>query len=113
MRHVLSLFAEKEPLCNLKVDVIGLGNIGSKVALRLVEAGAQTSIFTRDYDSTLKLSSYINKLKPKSTITSPIPFRRFLTCATNQNYIFICTGSDLKISRQIANNISENTKLFT
>ncbi len=55
---------------NLKIAVIGAGNIGFKLALKLVESGAYVNINRRDKVLGLQLASTINSIKPKNTIAS-------------------------------------------
>ncbi len=55
---------------NLKIAVIGTGNIGFKLALKLVESGAYVNINRRDKVLGLQLASTINSIKPKNTIAS-------------------------------------------
>ena len=97
----------------LKVAVIGIGNIGFKLSLRLVESGCKTSMVSKDYESTLYMTNAINKIKPKTTIVSPIPFREVANCVNGQDYIIFCTGSKFKIDLFTALNISPNTNILT
>ena len=55
---------------NLKVAIIGSGNIGFKLALKLVESGAYVNLNRRDKSLGLQLASTINFIKPKNTIAN-------------------------------------------
>lgn len=55
---------------NLKVAIIGSGNIGFKLALKLVESGAYVNLNRRDKTLGLQLASTINSIKPKNTIAN-------------------------------------------
>ena len=55
---------------NLKVAIIGSGNIGFKLALKLVESGAFVNLNRRDKVLGFQLASTINSIKPKNTIAS-------------------------------------------
>ena len=103
----------KGPLSDTKLAVIGMGNIGFKLALRLVESGCKTSICSSDFNSTLLTARIIDQIKPKNTISSPTPFREIMPCVSDQDIIFVCTGSSLVIDEKIAKNLSENTKIFS
>lgn len=51
-----------------KVAIIGSGNIGSKIALRLVERGAWINITRRDYKKTSIIAKALNLIKPAQTM---------------------------------------------
>ena len=55
---------------NLKVAIIGSGNIGFKLALKLVESGAYVNLNRRDKALGIQLASTINSIKPKNTIAN-------------------------------------------
>ena len=55
---------------NLKVAIIGSGNIGFKLALKLVESGAHVNLNRRDKALGIQLASTINSIKPKNTIAN-------------------------------------------
>jgi hypothetical protein len=52
------------------VLIVGLGNIGFKVSLKLVERGANINILTRNVEKCNKLVETINLVKPIETISS-------------------------------------------
>jgi len=52
-----------------KVAIIGAGNIGSKLALKLVEIGAMVTINKRNHDAGYKIAESLNLIKPRSTIS--------------------------------------------
>ena len=55
---------------NLKIAIIGSGNIGFKLALKLVESGAYVNLNRRDKVLGLQLASTINSIKPKNTLAN-------------------------------------------
>ena len=110
---IASVCNRRGPLSSTKSAVIGMGNIGFKLALRLVESGCKTSICSNDFNSTLFTTQIINQIKPKNTISSPIPFREIMPCVSDQDIIFICTGSSLEIDEKIAKNISKNSNIYS
>ena len=89
----------KKPLSMSRIAVVGIGNIGFKLALRLVEAGCKISISSKNYDHTLQLTNVINQIKPKSTIASPIPFRENASCVSNQDFVIFSTGSSFTLDK--------------
>jgi hypothetical protein len=50
--------------------IIGIGNIGFKISLKLVERGANVYIKSRDKSKSKLISQVINLVKPKETISS-------------------------------------------
>ena len=55
--------------------VLGLGNIGFKLTLKLVEAGCSTFVYRRDTDKLEKLRDAINIAKPSATLASCAVFQ--------------------------------------
>ncbi|OGY46848.1 MAG: hypothetical protein A2840_02720 [Candidatus Buchananbacteria bacterium RIFCSPHIGHO2_01_FULL_47_11b] len=55
-------------LSGKKVAIIGAGNIGFKLALKLVESGCTVDIVRRDQARGTLMADLINTIKPKSTI---------------------------------------------
>ncbi len=51
-----------------KICIIGAGNIGSKVALKLLECGAKVYIINSNKNSSLKVTKAINALKPRECV---------------------------------------------
>jgi len=66
----LWIFIEKKLLnfSGKKIAIIGCGNIGSKIALKLVESGCNVSVYRRDTYKGNIIVNAINIIKPKSTI---------------------------------------------
>lgn len=56
-----------------KISIIGAGNIGSKVALKLVERGFDVSVSRRRFTDAKKISAALNLIKPKFCRTKIIP----------------------------------------
>ena len=57
-----------ENFAGLKIAIIGAGNIGFKLALKLVESGAFVNLNRRNEVLGLQLANTINAIKPKNTI---------------------------------------------
>lgn len=57
-------------LSGKKISVIGAGNIGAKLALKLVECGAMVNICRRNEYKGYTIANAINLIKPESTIAS-------------------------------------------
>lgn len=57
-------------LSGKKITILGAGNIGSKLALKLVECGAEVRLFRRDTYKGHHISQGLNMIKPQSTIAN-------------------------------------------
>jgi len=53
-----------------KITIVGAGNIGSKLALKLVESGANVTINRRDHYKGYAIAEVLNLIKPTSTFAS-------------------------------------------
>ena len=51
-----------------KISIIGSGNIGFKLSLKLVESGVTVNMFRRNINVNSNLANCINLVKPKSTL---------------------------------------------
>ena len=59
---------EKGVLSGKKIAIIGAGNIGFKLALKLVESGCSVDLVRRDATRGTLMADLINAVKPKSTL---------------------------------------------
>jgi len=55
-------------LTGAKISVVGIGNLGAKISLSLVERGNNVCLFTADVQRANSIAKYINEVKPKNTI---------------------------------------------
>lgn len=53
-----------------KISILGIGNIGAKLALKLVECGADVHIYSKDFFKTHLITQALNLMKPIGTIAS-------------------------------------------
>jgi hypothetical protein len=56
------------------VLIIGLGNLGFKIALRLVEVGMNVYVKSRSSENLPQIINVINLIKPRETVASVSPF---------------------------------------
>lgn len=61
-----------EKIHGKRVAIIGSGNIGSKLALKLVERGANVAIARRNEEKAEKIAGALNIIKPKGTLAKVI-----------------------------------------
>jgi hypothetical protein len=57
-------------LSGKKISILGSGNIGSKLALKLVECGVSVSIFRRNSYKGYVISQGLNFIKPENTVSN-------------------------------------------
>ncbi len=57
-------------LSGKKISILGAGNIGSKLALKLVECGAEVSLYRRDFYKGRYISHGLNLIKPEGVISN-------------------------------------------
>jgi len=67
------VLAVLKSLAGKKICVIGAGNIGSKVALKLLESGAKVFIINSNKKSSIKVANAINTIKPVECDDEAIP----------------------------------------
>lgn len=75
-----------------KVLIIGLGNIGFKISLKLVENGATVFLFRRNQNKLLNLKNAINNIKPSATVSKAIILKK--PPGNFKNYDIIIGSSD-------------------
>ena len=71
-----------------KTAVIGAGNIGSKIAIKLVERGSDVSLYRRDIGKLNLAVDYINSTKSQYTVASAI---------ASSSVLEACRGADILI----------------
>ncbi len=70
-KTVLSILKNSSKLvggCNILI--VGMGNLGFKISLKLVERGANVFILNRNKEKAIKLIETINLIKPSETLAS-------------------------------------------
>ncbi|MFH1506863.1 MAG: NAD(P)-binding domain-containing protein [Candidatus Omnitrophota bacterium] len=77
-----------------KVAIIGSGNIGSKIALRLVERGSWVNITRRDYKKTLIIAKALNLIKPAQTMAVVRAFKSNLEAAKDADILIAATAGE-------------------
>ena len=61
---------DKRGLGGKKIIIIGLGNIGFKLALKFVESGAKTFVYRRNKQLVNKFTETLNLVKPDGTLSN-------------------------------------------
>ncbi len=86
-----------------KILIIGAGNIGSKIALRLVETGANISLFRRNKIKLKTISNALNLIKPLFTKASCEIVNIKDINLIKYDVIIGCSNSELRISNKKIN----------
>ena len=74
------------------VAIIGAGNIGSKLAVKLVERGAEVFLFRRDVDKLNLTVSYINSIKSQNTAARAHASTSILNACNNTDIVIGATN---------------------
>ena len=83
---------DKRGVGGKKVLIIGLGNIGFKISLKLVESGATVFLFRRNQNKLLNLKNAINNIKPSATVSKALILKK--APRNFKNYDIIVGSSD-------------------
>jgi hypothetical protein len=75
-------------LSGKKICILGAGNIGSKLALKLVECGAEIHIYRRDFTKGTQIVNGLNLVKPES-VKARIQFHTDPLLATSMADVLI------------------------
>jgi len=104
--HVVNNLIKENPfLYKRSISIIGLGKIGFKIAMSLLECGNNIEIYSRDYKKTFEKCTCMEILKPPSTLARPILHREIESCLVNKDIIITTTNS-----KEVINN--SNCKLL-
>lgn len=99
-----------ENLENKKVFVIGAGNIGSKIALRLCERGAAVFVFDKDLEKTQKIVEGLSLVKRSLSSVSSTP--NLEVGARDANLVIGCTPGVPIVSADIARFMKADGKII-
>ena len=93
--YLVSVFSD---LSGLKIVIYGAGNIGSKLALKLAESGANIYIITRDQAKSSLIASALNSIKHKYVLSNISISTNDIYSSIGANAIIGCTNSGAVIS---------------
>ena len=82
------------------VTVIGLGSIGFKIALSLVEEGSTVSCFSRNVEKTTRLVQAINDIKSPYTISTASYYYDINSAVASSPHLILCANSSHYMSSQ-------------
>ncbi len=112
--HVLNLIIKINPfLYKTKIGIVGLGKIGFKIAMSLLECGNNIEIYTRDYETLYKKCTCMDVIKPQSTFARPIPHRTLEACIHKKDIIITATTSQNIINEKLASLIMPQSVIYS
>jgi len=91
-----------------KISILGLGNIGTKLALKLVECGADVHVYSQDFFKTHLITQALNLIKPVGTIASVTCHREILPAAFMSDALVGATNGVPVISPEIISSVKKN-----
>jgi hypothetical protein len=95
-----------------KATIIGSGNIGSKLALRLVERGVDVYITRRNSSNLKSIVKALNIIKPQETLAKVRGTTDNIKASINADIIIGLTSGDPVITSRIISNVSESAILM-
>tara|TARA_B100001989_G_C24532239_1_gene462300 strand:+ start:747 stop:1751 length:1005 start_codon:yes stop_codon:yes gene_type:complete len=112
--HLINLIVKNDPfIYKSKIGLIGLGKIGFKIAISLLECGNNIEVFARDYDLLYRKCACMDLIKPNSTLARPIPHRKIESCLNEKDIIITATNSKNVIEEKYLPLIKNNSTIYS
>ncbi len=106
-------------VCNLagevsgtRVAVIGMGNFGSKVALKLVERGMHVAVYRRDKTALRVISDGLNRIRSKDTISKVTPAQSIAAACRGAQIVIGVTNEKGVITKDMLRNAAPSAMLI-
>ena len=93
-----------------KITIIGAGNIGSKLALILLERGSKVVICRRDFNKSKLIAKTINLIKPKNTVEKAVAHNDIENASKNTDILIGATSGKPTINKKMIN-LLKNTAI--
>jgi len=95
-------------LSGKRISILGAGNIGSKLALKLVECGADVHLYRRDSYKGYNITHGLNFIKPTNTVAN-IQFHQDIVQASFMSDVIIgATDGCSIINEDVINSLKKN-----
>ncbi len=95
-------------LSGKRISILGAGNIGSKLALKLVECGAEVHIYRRDSYKGYQISHGLNLIKPEGVIAT-VQFHENILKTTFMSDVLIgATNGHPVIDKDVVRSVKKN-----
>jgi hypothetical protein len=88
-------------LGNVNVAIIGAGNMGSKIALTLVERGAKVKLFRRNLSKLKKITDGLNQIKSEHTESSITMAENIEEACRGANVVIACADQQSIIKEDL------------
>lgn len=112
--HLINLIIKNDPfIYKSKIGLIGLGKIGFKIAISLLECGNNIEAFARDFDLLYKKCACMDLIKPNSTLARPIPHRKIESCLNEKDIIIMATNSKNVLKEKYLPLIKNNSTIYS
>jgi len=80
-------------ISNKRVLILGSGNIGVKLSLKLIERGVKVFLYGRNFQKTKNIISVINLIKPKATLNNVKQIKKIVLNKLNYDVVINATNS--------------------
>jgi len=90
-----------------KICILGLGNIGAKLALKLVECGADVHVYSKEHYKTHLITQALNLIKPVGTIASITCHRDPLSATFSSDVLIGATNGVQIITDEVIRSVSK------
>tara|TARA_A100001011_G_C14315145_1_gene847625 strand:- start:2301 stop:3368 length:1068 start_codon:yes stop_codon:yes gene_type:complete len=91
-----------------KITILGAGNLGSKIAIKLLERGGKIKLFRRNQQKLKTIIQMINLIKPKYT-SEKIKYTKNLdTITKDSDFIIGTTDGSAVITKEMIKNANKN-----
>tara|TARA_B100000902_G_C27297077_1_gene910620 strand:- start:1242 stop:2300 length:1059 start_codon:yes stop_codon:yes gene_type:complete len=88
-----------------KIAIIGAGNIGTKIALLMVERGAKVFITRKNYKKLKNITNTLNSIKPIYTREKIIPVKNNLAAMSSADIIIGTTNGKAVIDKTVLSKV--------
>ena len=104
----LFLIEKFRELSGKKILLYGSGNIGNKLALKLVECGCDVVVVTRNPLQSKQITESLNQIKSRSVLSSITVSEKPRDAAYDVDAIIGCTNAEPVIDEIMINNMNSN-----
>ena len=111
--HVVNLLIKENPfLYKRSIGIIGLGKIGFKISIALLECGNSIEINSRNFSEVNEKCKCMDLIKPNTTIAKPIPHKTIEACISNKDILITATNSKEIINMSNCKFIKKNSLIL-
>ena len=102
------LIEKYSDLSGKKVVIIGAGNIGNKLSLKLVECGSSVILLTNNIQRSKLVADGLNSIKHQGVLSNIEVSENFEESSINADVIIGCTNSSPVITTKMVKNMNKN-----